>query len=314
MQNEIFNPKDVQLQQLINISTQELINLLGWQSFPTGRWIAKNIFRVGVRRFVRHADQYNHGIEKYGWAKANQYAAQKYMQSLDLYGKEYIPPSGPILIASNHPSLYDFMAISAAADRDDLTILAYTRPFLHALPNVSAHIFHLSTDKNQRTQTLVKLIHWLKDGKAVLTFPAGVCEPDPKVMPGATLSLEKWQENLWMIARKVPDIQIIPTLVSGVMSSRILNSVFVQHIPTLHQRIRVASTLQVMWQTITGRPLVSVRVDFSKPLTGEELLQSQNSWQINLTILAQMRSLVFQIQPAYTQVGKQYKSKINSLP
>lgn len=284
--------------QITDLTTAEMIQLLGWQETRLRRWLAHSLFRPGVAHFARHVLRYENWIGEAGWGQANRLAAGQYLRSLSVFGAQQLPAGGPLLFTANHPGITDFMAISAAAGRDDLSILAYTRPFLQSLPDLSSHILHLEHDPDLHFQTLRRLIRHLRSGHAVLTFPAGMGEPDPAVMPGAVGSLERWQPSVELLVRRVPDLKVVPTLVSGVLSRRALDLSFVRRLPTARRKIRVAGTLQVMWQTITGRPVSDVRVDFGAPLAAADFLQPSAGESILEALKERLRGLIIALPQA----------------
>lgn len=280
------------LSSITTLSTDEMIQLLGWQNSQLGRGLARSLFRPGVAHFARHVLRFENWIHEYGWSQANRLAAGCYLNSLTVSGAERVPEDGPLLITANHPGITDFMAVSAAARRDDLSILAYTRPFLQTMPDLSSHILHLANEPELRFRAIRGIIRRLQNGEAVLTFPAGVGEPDPQVMPGAAGSLENWQPSVGLLVRRVPDLQVIPTLVSGVLSRRALELGIVRRKTSARQKIRLAGTLQVMWQAITGKPFGDVRVDFGPVLLARELTRLGTTDQVLDVIKDHMRDLI----------------------
>lgn len=277
---------------ITNLTTEEMIGLLGWQASPGLRWVAAHLLHPGTLRFARHAVSYDRRVLKMGWWAANRLAIRAYTHSLEVCGAEHIPQQGPLLIASNHPGIFDFMAISAACGREDLRILAYSRPFLRSLPGVDAHMIYLSHDTDNRMSALIEINRDLRNGHAVLIFPAGVREPDPSCLPGAVESLEIWQTSLASILRRAPQTQVIPTLVSGVFWPPAFNLGTIRRRPSVRERIRLGGTLQVMWLTATGHPTADVRIAFGTPLCGEDLLQAGDPETTLGTIRQQMRSLI----------------------
>lgn len=290
MSGRTANLPDLDL--ITELTTAEMLQLLGWQQSRVGRWLAEHPLQLGVARFARHVLGFEGGVQSQGWAAANRQAASRYLRSLHVSGAEFIPARGPLLLAANHPGITDFMALSAAAGRDDLAVLAYTRPFLCALPGVSSHILHLAHEPGQHFQAVRAAIRHLRAGQAVLSFPAGTGEPDPQTMPGAVASLESWQPSVGLLMRCVPGLQIVPALVSGVLWPRTYQLGFVQRLPSAREQMRVAGTLQVMWQTVRGRPHCDVRVDFGPPLMAEDLGGSQSAEEVLACLTDRMRSLL----------------------
>ena len=139
-----------------------------------------------------------------------------------------IPGAGPLLVVSNHPGLFDALALFAtfsSTGRDDLSILAARRPLLTALPNLSRRL--LSIDPGASGSVALKrAVRHLRGGGALLHFPAGQIEPDPRVAPGDRALLLPWKPGLDTLlgaaARGRDDVRVVVAAVSGVVSRRAL--------------------------------------------------------------------------------------------
>jgi 1-acyl-sn-glycerol-3-phosphate acyltransferase len=139
-----------------------------------------------------------------------------------------LPGTGPLLIVSNHPGLFDALALFASfgsTERDDLSILAARRPLLTALPNLSRRL--LSIDPGASGSVALKrAVRHLRSGGALLHFPAGQIEPDPRVAPRSRALLLPWKPGLDVLlsaaARGRDDVRVVVAAVSGVVSRRAL--------------------------------------------------------------------------------------------
>jgi hypothetical protein len=151
--------------------------------------------------------------------------------ALDRYGVDLapgdtpLPAEGPLVVVANHPGLFDALALFAAVGRDDLATLAARRPLFDALPNVRRRLLVIEPGARGGLALRVALRH-LRGGGALLHFPAGRIEPDPRVAPPGTPLLEPWKPGLDLIlaaaARSCPGLQVATALVSGVISPRAL--------------------------------------------------------------------------------------------
>ena len=139
-----------------------------------------------------------------------------------------LPATGPLLVVSNHPGLFDALALFASfaeAGRDDLSILAARRPLLTALPNLSRRLLSIDPGASGGV-ALKKAVRHLRGGGALLHFPAGQIEPDPRVAPPGRALLLPWKPGLATLlgaaARGRGDVRVVVAAVSGVVSRRAL--------------------------------------------------------------------------------------------
>ncbi len=102
-------------------------------------------------------------------------------------------PEGPCLVLANHPGAYDALALMVAIGRNDLGIVAADREFLRALSGFSKHLLFVSDNANERAGALKRSLRWLKQGGALLHFPAGKIEPDADYQSDRRWLLESWQ-------------------------------------------------------------------------------------------------------------------------
>lgn len=150
------------------------------------------------------------------------------LASLDPARSSPVPQTGPVVIVSNHPGLFDALTLFAAikrVDGNDLAILAARRPLFDALPNLRRQLLAVDTSMATATSLRQALRH-LRAGGALLHFPAGQIEPDPRVTPAGEPLLAPWKPGLDPIlmaaARVRPDLRVIPAVISGVISRRAL--------------------------------------------------------------------------------------------
>lgn len=134
-----------------------------------------------------------------------------------------VPAAGPLLIISNHPGLYDALTLFAAIGREDLRTLAARRPLLEALPSLRARLIAIDLGADGATAVRQAMRH-LRAGGALLHFPAGRIEPDPRVTPEGTPHLATWQPGLEVLlaAAARTGARVMTAIVSGVVSRRAL--------------------------------------------------------------------------------------------
>lgn len=174
------------------------------------------------------------------------------------------PADGPLLVVANHPGLLDTMALFTAIPRADLRILAVTRPFLRALPNIASHLFSVGATATTRMAAVRTAVRHLRAGGALLTFPAGRIEPDPISVGGAEASLESWSESIDLIVRLAGEIVVLPAIVGGVLTPAALHHPLtrLQHTPE-DQRWLAAIIQLLLPQLRRG----VVRVQLGRPIS-----------------------------------------------
>ena len=132
----------------------------------------------------------------------------------------------------------------------------------------------------------------LREGRTVLTCPAGEIEPDPAAhsVPEAVASLQRWSQSIGLFARLVPQMRIVPAIVSGVVSRAALRNSLTHLRRTRKDRERMAAALQVMIPAYQG---TTVRVAFGPPLTGSELVTAgADAAAITRAVAARARRLL----------------------
>lgn len=122
-------------------------------------------------------------------------------------GRRHLPPTGPVLIASNHQSFMDPVLIGAAANRR-LTYLArsslFDRP---ALAAVIRHFGAVPIDRGFGKEGLQTVLGELARGKAVLMFPEGERTHDGRLQP--------LKPGVSLLVKRVT-CPIVPAAVAGV--------------------------------------------------------------------------------------------------
>ena len=254
---------------LTQVCVDELLDAFGLGGVRRGRYPLELISRVPARRLARQVATYDEVVGESGLAAGGAWALGRMARHVAVEAKENVPPEGPLLLVANHPGLADALALFATVPRRDLRVVAAERPFLAALPNTSRYLIPVSeTSERKRFGAVRSATRHLKRGGAVLTFPGGKIEPDPAVLHGAVEALERWSESLDLFARLVPDLTVVPVVVSGVLSPAALRNplIFVRRRP--RDRQWLAASIQMMTPALRH---VHTRVAFGGPVRAEEI-------------------------------------------
>jgi 1-acyl-sn-glycerol-3-phosphate acyltransferase len=264
------NANAAQVEALTEINLDDFFESLGLAHLRRGRFFLRWLFRPIAAQFARVIADFDHAVGETGLQAGSAWLLKRMTRRLEAAGRENIPADGPALILANHPGMADTIALFASVPRPDLRILALNRPFLQALPNVTRHLLYIP-EKGDRMPVVRAAAAELREGRAVLTFPAGEIEPDPAALgaPGAVESLQHWSQSVGLFARLVPQTRIVPAIVSGVVSAGALRNPLTRLRRARKDRERMAAALQVMIPAYQG---TTVRVAFGPPLVGAELI------------------------------------------
>jgi hypothetical protein len=202
-------------------------------------------FSIPARRITKTVFEYDRRVGSDGLAASSVWLLEQFTHSVQMIG-EPPPVHGPLLIVSNHPGMVDAMAIFAQVQRSDLRILAAERPILRLLPNIMPYLIFVPDDPQQRLPAVRSAASHLRTGGCLLNFPGGHIEPDPALHADAADCLRDWTDSVDLLVRLVPDLTILPTAASGVISPNALRHPLARLYRSAKQREWVAATLQVM--------------------------------------------------------------------
>ncbi len=276
-------------QALIRINIDDMLISLGWQNHSFARSLLGPIFRYPARQFARQVLDYDRGVQDLGLAGGARRLLAAYVKGFEVHGAENLPLSGPLLILSNHPGMVDTVALFAALPRPDLRVLAAERPFLAALPATRPYLFFVP-ENDGRSEVIRQTARYLRAGGAVLTFPGGHIDPDPRVMPGAAAALENWSPSTGIFVRLAPDLQVLPVIVSGVIAAPSLRHPLTRLRRQSDDRQRLAATLQILAKVFLPNLWpVHVQVDILPPIPGRELMADPDPQAITRAAIERIR-------------------------
>jgi hypothetical protein len=201
-----------------------------------------------ARRFAVVAHEFDNLVGERGLAQGSSWLLRRMTAGALVTGGDQIPATGPTVVLANHPGMTDTVALLASlASRPDLRVIALDRPFLHALPNVVRQLILVPDHEVGRMGVLRAGVKHLKQGGALLTFPAGEIEPDPATFGRrrAVESVLRWSDSFVLFARLVPQTRFVPAIVSNVISPAAQRHVLTFLRRTAHDKKRLAAALQV---------------------------------------------------------------------
>ena len=208
-------------QKLAQLSASEMVAALGVRSAP--RLLQRGLelpFYAASRTLGSTLAALDDAIATRGLPEAAKQTLERFGVSLRTSG--VAPAPGPQLVLANHPGAYDALALMSALGRSDLRILAADRTFLRALPRLSAHLLFVPERASERAGALKRAVRHLREGGALLHFPAGQIEPDADFERDSTPLLRPWQPGVAALVAACArvDARVLVAGVRGVHSPR----------------------------------------------------------------------------------------------
>ena len=227
---------------------------------PLAEWLAS----FPARRLSRQILRFDDLVGQHGLAAAGRYILEEFTCSTHIEGQQHVPRCGPLLGVANHPGMVDAMAIWVALEhRPDLKVIASERELLQLIPNIRSRLLFVDPRRGSRSRLLRDAANHLRQGGALLTFPAGTIEPDPSVR--AADSLAGWSDSSDWLVRLVPETIVLPIAVSGVISRTAHQHRIAKRFADPKEREWAAATLQVLCRhlrdtqtrVVIGEPIAS---------------------------------------------------------
>ena len=278
------------LEALTQINLDDLVTSFGWQNQPLLARLLRRTFTKPARTFANQMTDFDLPVATHGLAEAARLTLRHYVRDIRIFGADRIP-AGPFLALSNHPGMSDTLSLFVALKRLDLKIIAFSRPFLNALPNVSKQLLYLTDDPTSRITLIRQMSIHLRNGGAALTFPAGQIEPDPDVQDGAIESLGLWTNSAGVFIRMAPETGVLPILVRGVVWKKAAYHPLTYLKRTRAEREKLAGALQLLAYAILKVKPVTVRVQIGKPIYAKDLGTTRIQI-IHQAVLAEMKQMI----------------------
>jgi len=278
------------LETLTQINLDDLVTSFGWQNQPLLARLLRLTFVKPARAFANQMTDFDLPVATHGLAEAARLTLRNYVRDICVFGADRIP-AGAFLALSNHPGMSDTLSLFVALKRVDLKIIAFNRPFLNALPNVSKQLLYLTDDPASRIALIRQMSTHLRNGGAALTFPAGHIEPDPDVHDGALDSLGSWTNSAGVFLRMAPETAVLPVLVRGVVWKKAAYHPITYLKRTRADREKLAGALQLLAHAIWNVKPVTVRVQIGRPIYAKDLGTTETQ-VIHHVVLGEMKQLI----------------------
>ncbi len=264
-QSSVGTARHERLAELAEINTDDILAALGLEHVRRGRTLLRRLCHGPALRLAQQVLACDDLVNVAGLQTGGAWMSGQFVRNFVVEG--HAPPiSGPLLIVSNHPGLYDTLALFSSISRPDLRILAADRPFLRALPATMRYLITIdehAASASSRMNVIRAATRHMRAGGALLTFPGGRIEPDPAVLPGAVEALQTWSDSLELFIRLVPGVTVVPVVVSGVLSPVALRHPLTRIRRAKDKQEWLAAMLQVVFPSLQRG---TVRVAFGQPL------------------------------------------------
>jgi hypothetical protein len=276
---------------LTEINLDDLVAAFGWQNQVILRAFLRRVFRRPAAKFADQMLAFDGQVGLTGLSEGARKNASHFVKDIRVFGLENMLSCGPVVYLSNHPGMTDTICLFAALRRPDLRAIAMRRPFLQALPNISRHLIYVSDDPVDRMGAVRKASSHLREGGALLTFPAGEIEPDPDVYAGAIESLDSWLDSAGVFIRFAPQAKIVPVVVRNVLWGKAVRHPLTHLRPSREERERLGASFQLLLQIIFNLTPVTVRLQVAAPISLDEIGSTKTA-SIHAFVLERMRGLL----------------------
>ena len=272
----------------------EIAGSVGFRNSPVAQQIVWWLFRPVTDRLARIGVQFDRDVIQYGFSTAMRNALQVFIHRVTVRGREKVPPSGPLLVVSNHPGTYDSLVIASALERDDLRLISGDIPFLKNLPHAHGHFFFISLENEAvRAVAARQAIRHLRAGGALLLFGFGHIEPDPAVYADAASTIQQWSPSIDLFLKMVPETQVLVSLTSHVVAPFWRHSLLYHLRSAPIDRRRLVEFGQVMTQLLfPGTFRQSPCTSFAPPATLETLRSESGQESVLPAVIARAQSLL----------------------
>lgn len=271
---------------LTDVLCGELFSALGFSNQGLISRAFSPLVRKPIQRFSKIAVGFDEQVKINGFQQASHWILPNFVKGMTVLSNPIIPKIGPLIIASNHPGAFDALVITANVPRDDVKIIVnIPLNFIKELPITKTHFLYAPEDPHIRIKVVRDAIRHLEHGGALLLFASGGIDPDPACMPNAAEDIGNWSRSLEIFLRRVPQTQILITMVSGILALK-----FVKHPLTVFRKARrdkqrISEFFQVIYQMLyPGKLLQIPAISFAEPLKFESRMET--------TTLGVMQALV----------------------
>lgn len=287
-----------QLRQFKEVCRRDLASLSGLQKSRIGRTLLQTVLSRQLTLFADNMASFNLELVTLGLAEASTALCRRYGGRVVADGLEHIPRSGPILLVSNHPGMFDTLGIYATLPRPDIRALARPQPLLGLMTSLAPNLLMLPDEGAGRAGGLRQVLQLLRADGALLIYPAGHLEPEPMLLGRHGLKdapnepLIPWSSGVGTLVklavRQGIPLQVVPVALAGVLSTQTWRwfSLLLKLRKTVRGREDLTAVLQVAFP---GWGPTTVRVRYGAPIAASSLADGDADIE---AITGRIRSIV----------------------
>jgi 1-acyl-sn-glycerol-3-phosphate acyltransferase len=204
-----------------------------------GRWIPGFVYRFLSRilriDFMNDPILYNHGYKKdVEFARAS---IEAFEVTLDVAGREHLPPEGRFIFVSNHPlGGFDGMMIISELSRTYPNLKVLVNDLLTNVKNMDGIFVPINKHGAQAMENVRRINEIFESEEQVMSFPAGLVSRRKR----GVIRDEPWQKN-FISKAKSSKRDVIPMHVSGRCSS------FFYNLANLRKFLRIKANLEMFF-------------------------------------------------------------------
>jgi hypothetical protein len=142
--------------------------------------------------------RYNRLIRRNSLALASRWLLKKFYRGFLRKGEK--PASGANIFLCHHPGIVDSLILFSSIDRDDLVPVVNDRYFFRALTALGKDFIFVDRDR-PGMEVIKGMLGALKEGKALILYPAGKIETDPALCAPGDQFLGEWSPSPQLLLR-----------------------------------------------------------------------------------------------------------------
>lgn len=244
----------------------EIVWALRLRNRPVTQFLIRMFFTLPARKFTRIVVELENAVAKGGPVNGAQQIYKYFFNEMKVSGTEGIPKEGPLILAANHPGGMESVAQIMYSGRNDLRVISSDVNFLRPLPAVTDCLLPITNEVKTRFSALKSAVQHLQAGGALLIYPSGSIDPEPRYFANAKEHIKRWSRSLEVFIKKVPDLSVVPVITSNVLHEKFLFNKLVLTQKFRMDRQRAAEFLQTLNMMFLKGRRIDLEMSFGEPI------------------------------------------------